>query len=119
MSLCAVTGTILDGSENPIVGIVVNAFPISAPQNSPYDNAMIGRTVLQAITTSTGKFTLNLSRTVQFCINIKDIGYKEVLTVPDVAAIDLWTAMIATSTGYEPIPETSTGMPIVPTDTNW
>ena len=109
MAICVVTGTLLNGSEDPIPNVLVTAFPIDAPTNDYQLGAIIGNSFVQTVTSSTGHFTLKLTQGVKFCINIRSIGYKEVLHVPAQDTFDLWSSSSYTSTGTTSTGNTSTG----------
>ena len=107
MAICIITGTILDGSENPISNTLVTAFPVEAPTNDYQLGAIIGNSFVQTVTSSTGYFALRLTQGIKFCITIRSIGYKEVLNVPSQDTFDLWSSQ--TSTGTTSTGDTSTG----------
>lgn len=108
MALCKVSGTILDGTETPMANVIVVAFLVDAPQNSVTSSALISGNLIKAVTTSTGYFELNLVRNAKFCINIKEVGYKEIVTVPDADTLNLWST--------NPAPDEPT---VTPDPTNW
>ena len=106
MAKCIITGTIVDATDAPMAGVLVVAFPINAPQILTSDGKAVANSLIQTVTTSTGLFSLNLIRNITYCINIKEIGYKDTFMVPDQDTFVLWGG---TSTpvvpGSDPSPE--------------
>lgn len=111
MATCIVKGTIIDGAENPVAYTTVTAFPTRAPQMSSTGNALIAPLLIKTVTSSTGYFELKLVQKKDFCINIKEIGYKEIITIPEAAEVTLWS----TTPAVDPIPEPDQP----PTPDNW
>lgn len=118
MKLCTVTGYLYDGSGTAMPDILVTAFPVNAPIFNASTGQVISRSLLETVTDSNGLFTLKLIQGVDYCINIKDIGYKEVFAVPDEDAIVLFpdasNILQADTDDIIPIGATSTGN-IIPT----
>ena len=92
MATCIVSGTIYDGFDSPLSSVKIVAFPSDAPVYDSSTGRLIGATQKVTVTSSTGYFELVLTRYLDFCINIKEIGFKEVIRVPDAATMVLWGA---------------------------
>ena len=117
MNMCLVTGYLYDGSGQPMVGTLVTAFPDKAPFFASSTGQIISRSLIEAITSSTGYFSINLIQSVEYCINIKEIGYKEAYRVPAASTAILFTSVaeyISETSDIIPVGATSTGF-LVPT----
>lgn len=104
MDLCKVYGYIQSGDGNPTVGIMIHAIPTATP-TIVGGNALSSFTI-EAITTSSGYFELNLLQNVEFLIIINTLGFREVILVPIQDEVVLWTLTSVQETG-----NTSTGSP--------
>ena len=118
MATCKVYGTIQSGDGTPTVGIMIHAIPVTIP--TIVNGTALSSFTIEAITTSTGYFELNLLQGVEFLIIINTLGFRQVILVPAQASAILWgltsiqqIGTIVTSTGTI----TSTG--IINDTVNW
>ena len=90
MSICTVTGTIQLSDETPSVGVLIFAVPAMSPSITATGIAYDPNPV-QAITSSTGYFELDLSRNMDFIVTINALGFREKIRTPDAATYSLFS----------------------------
>jgi len=89
MATCTVTGTIYYSDGTPAELILVYAIPAMSPAVSSTGYA-ISPVPIQALTSSTGFFSLNLMIGVQFVVTIQAIGFREKIVIPNSLSYDLF-----------------------------
>ena len=91
MSTCILTGNLISGDGTPFEGAYIHAIPYDTPSIVQGTNEAIVPCSITALTTSTGDFTLELVRNVQFTVTIPIIGFKKTIRVPDLSTEILWS----------------------------
>src|SRR5271157_5785093 len=105
MATCKIYGYIINGSEQPIEGVIVYAVPAILPEVTSTGLYAFHYTPITTLTTSSGYFELNLSKGLEFFVYINSIGFRQKITTPstDTAVLfslaSVQTQDIATSTG--------------------
>jgi len=108
-NFCAITGSLVDGSLNPILGAAIYASPVVDSNiiyntSTGYYKGLVSFPV-RALSDVTGVFSINLVKNALFRIVIRYIGFDEVVLVPTTDTAVLWslvgshTTTIPTSTG--------------------
>ena len=114
MNRCLVTGYLYDGGGYAMPNVLVTAFPDNAPFIMSSTGQIVARTLIETITSSTGYFAFSLLQNVEYCISIKELGYKEIYKVPTAATATMFYEEGAQDNGDDawdiiPIGATSTG----------
>jgi hypothetical protein len=108
MSTCTVSGSIINGSEEPVEGVLIQFILAAIPAVSSSLGMGVYQSPLECITTSTGYFEIELIRDTDFVVIISALGIKEKIHIPDEATKNLFELTgfvvvdpIQTSTGNE------------------
>jgi hypothetical protein len=94
LDLCRLYGYIVNGSYEPIEGVSICAVPYDSPTIIETSTAMtvVSPETVEAITTSTGEFAIDLLRNVKFTVSIPEIGFRETIIVPnETGPVTLWS----------------------------
>jgi hypothetical protein len=108
MDQCLIYGYIVDSNGTPREGVLVTAFPASIPAVISGTEYAIYPREVEALTTSTGYFELDLIQNVDFYVHITAIGFREKIRIPASASASLWPLSAAYTTGDR-----------TPTEDNW
>jgi len=91
MAKCQIVGVIKDGSEDPTAGVYVTAVCYDSPAIIQGTSTGLSPTPITEVTSSTGKFILELIRNVKYTVRIPEMGFVKTVTVPNSAGpVDLW-----------------------------
>jgi hypothetical protein len=90
MNLCKVTGTLLDSSGTPLEQALIYAVPAASPAITSTGVGIIPMPV-KTFTTSSGYFELNLLQNVAFVVTINMLGFRQKVSVPATATVDLFS----------------------------
>jgi len=91
MSTCKVYGYIINGSEEPIEGLIIQFIPSSLPSVNASTGKAIYPEVLSYATTSTGYFEKYLTINTDFIVIINSLGIKEKIRIPDLSEVSLFS----------------------------
>ena len=108
---CIITGLLVDHNAEPIISGRVYAMPISSTVIDRYGIYVFPT---EAHTTSTGSFSIELIRGMEFNIVIKEIGLAKTILIPDQESCELWSLI-----GVETQEEVAAELPPPGDDTWW
>lgn len=111
MAKCLVTGTVVDGTEAPIIGAKVYLIPATS-ENVLSDGRLVAQSPVYAVTTSTGAFSIELIQGTQYEIIIREVGLQEIVGIPASA-----TATLSSLLGIADTEDTTA--PSQTGETNW
>jgi len=103
MATCKVCGTIKDGAEIPVEGLLVIFRPAAFPAVNTSTGDAVAPITLKSITTSSGYFEQYLTVNMDFVVIINGIGMKQKIRVPNEAEKNLFELTAAYTTG-DPTP---------------
>ena len=90
MAKCRIFGTILDGSDEPVQGVLATFIPSAMPAIDTSTGKAVHPAPQTGITTSTGEFEVYLRRNTDFVAIINGIGMKDRIRVPNLAEKNLF-----------------------------
>lgn len=107
MSTCALTGTILTGSEVAVTGALIFAVPAMSPAVTSTGYAIYPEPV-QTVTSTGGVFTLNLIKNMYFVVTIPYLGFRSKIRVPNEDTYNLFSTTTVTVV-TDPTPNDESG----------
>ena len=90
MANCILTGTILYSDGSPVESALIYAVPAVSPAISSTGYGIVPYPI-QIYTSSSGDFSLELMRNVEFFITIPTLGFREKVRVPDTSTVSFFS----------------------------